>query len=155
MSSVVLKKGIEEPWASDRVASFINSLGYKEITWKSDTEPAVIAFRNRGAENCNAGVTLEDAIKGDKPSNELVEHAVMLLRSVIRTIKCHAESCTQEELREDSPILPRSAEHAGSMLSRCQDGRDGRTPFERLQSKKSQHKNVVSFVKKVLARPIS
>ena len=26
MSSVVLKKGIEEPWASERVASFINSL---------------------------------------------------------------------------------------------------------------------------------
>ena len=27
MSSVVLKKGIEEPWASERVATFINSLG--------------------------------------------------------------------------------------------------------------------------------
>ena len=37
MSSVVLKKGIEEPWASGRVARFIDSLGYKEITLKSDT----------------------------------------------------------------------------------------------------------------------
>ena len=60
MSSVVLKKGIEEPWASDRVARFVNSLGYKEITLKSDTEPAIIAFRSRVAENCK--VTLEDAV---------------------------------------------------------------------------------------------
>ena len=34
MSSVVPKKGIEEPWASERVARFINSVGYKEITFK-------------------------------------------------------------------------------------------------------------------------
>ena len=50
MSSVVLKKGVEEPWASERVARFINSLRHKEITLKRDTEPAVVAFRNRVAE---------------------------------------------------------------------------------------------------------
>ena len=61
-------------------------------TLKSDTEMAIIAFKNRVAENCNAEVTLEDAVKGDKPSNGLVENAVMLLRGVIRTIKCHVES---------------------------------------------------------------
>ena len=58
MSSVVLKKGIEEPWASERVAGFVNSLGYKEITLESDAELAIISFRNRVAENCKAEVTL-------------------------------------------------------------------------------------------------
>ena len=87
MSSVVLKKGIEQPWASERVARFINSLGYKETTLKSDTEPAIIAFRNRVVEDCKAEVTLENTVKGDEPSNGLVENAVMLLRDVIRTIK--------------------------------------------------------------------
>ena len=130
-----MKKGIEEPWASERVARFINSSGYKEITLKSYTEPAIIAFRNRVAENCKAEA-LEDAVKGGKPSNGLVENAVMLLRGVIRTIKCHVESCTQEELRGDSPILPWLVEHAGSIFSRCQKGRDGRTPFERLHGEK-------------------
>ena len=110
MSSVVLKKRIAELWPSERVARFTNSLGCKEITLKSDTELAIIAFRNRVAENCNAEVTLEDTFKGDKPSNGLVENAVMLLRGVIRTIKCHVGSCTLEELREDSPILPRLVE---------------------------------------------
>ena len=104
MNSVVLKKGIEDFLASDRVARFINSSGYKEITLKSDTEPGIIAFRNRVAENCNAEFASEDAVKGDRPSNGLVENAVMLLRRVIRTIKCHVERCTQEELREDSQI---------------------------------------------------
>ena len=81
MSSVVLMKGIEEPWASERVARFIDSLVYKEITLKSDTEPAVIAFRNRVAENCNAEVTLEDAVKGDKAFKRIGrEHSDVVAR---------------------------------------------------------------------------
>ena len=51
MSSVALKKGVEEPWTTDRVAKFSDLLGYRESTLKSDTEPAIIAFRNRVAEN--------------------------------------------------------------------------------------------------------
>ena len=84
-----MKKGIEELWASERVARSINSLEYKEIALKSDTESATTAFRNCVAEHCNAVVTLEDAVKGDKPSDGLVENAVVLLRGVIRTIKLH------------------------------------------------------------------
>ena len=64
------------------------------------------------------------------------------------------ESCRQEELREDSQILPWLVEHAGSILSRCQKGRDGRTPFERLYGKRPTHE-FVPFGEKVLARPIS
>ena len=114
----------------------MNSLGYRMITLKSVTEMAIIEFRNRVAGNCKAEVTLEVAGKGDKPSDGLVENAVMLLRGVIRTIKCHVESCMQEKLREDSLILPWLVEHAESILSRCQNDRDGRTPFNRLHDKK-------------------
>ena len=154
MSSVVLKMGIEEPWASERVARFIKSLGYNEITLKSDTEPAIFPFRNRVAEKCNAEVALEDAIKGDRPSNGLVENALMLLRNAIRTIKCFVAICTQEELREDSPILPWLVEHAGSTLSRCRQGRDGRTPLERWHGKKTTQ-GFVPLGEYALARPIS
>ena len=45
---------------------FIDLLGYREITLKSDTEPAIVAFRNRVAAMCKAEVTTEDAVKGDK-----------------------------------------------------------------------------------------
>ena len=92
--------------------------------------------------------------EGDKPSNGLVENAMTMLRGVIRTIKCHVETCTQEELRGDSPILPWWVEHAESILSRCQKGRDGRTPFERLHGNKPTQESV-PFEEKVVARPIS
>ena len=93
MSSVALKKGFEEPWTIERVAKFIDLLGYGEITLKSDTEPAIIAFRNRVAEACKVEVTTEDAVKGDKESNGLIEnapHRKQNARTTQRRLACHA-----------------------------------------------------------------
>ena len=73
MSSVALKKGVGEPWTVDRMVSFIDLFGYRESTMRSDTEPAIIAFRNRVAKMCKAAVRTEDAVKGDKSSNGLIE----------------------------------------------------------------------------------
>ena len=151
MSSAVLKRN-RRTW-SKRESGKIHQLVGVQRDHVEKRDLAVIAFRNRVAENCNAEVTLEDAVKGDKPSNGLVENAVMLLRGVIRTMKCLVECCTQEELRKDSPVLQCMVAHAGSILSRCQKGRDGRTPFERLHGKRPTQ-NFVPFGK-VLARPIS
>ena len=78
---------------------FIDLLGYHEITLKSDREPAIVAFRNRVAAMCKAEVTTEDPVKGDKESNGLIENAVMLLRGISRTIKCHIESRTRTSQR--------------------------------------------------------
>ena len=116
MSSVVLKKGVEEPWTIERVVKFMDLLGPREVTLKSDTEPAIIAFRNRVVAMCKAEVTTEDAVKGDKESNWLIENAIMLIRGIIRTIK----SRTQEPLSDDSLVMPWLVEHAGCILSRCQ-----------------------------------
>ena len=129
-----VEEGIEEPWTIERVLKFIDLLGYREITLKSDTEPAIIAFRNTVAAMCKPEVTKEDAVKGDKESNGLIENAVMLLRGITRTIKCYIENRTQEPLSDDSPVIPCLVEHAECILSRCQKGRDGRT--QRLHGKK-------------------
>ena len=149
MSSVVFEEGNRRTFGQVREWQGSSTRWYTESTLKSDTKPATIAVRNRVAE-----VALKDAVKEDKLSNGLVENAVILLRGAIRTIKCHVESCTQEELWKDSPILPWLVEHAGCMLSRCQKGRDGRTPLERLHGKRPTQE-FVPFGEKVLARPIS
>ena len=154
VSSVALKKRVEEPWTIERVVKFVDLLGYREITLRSDTEPAIIAFRNRVAAMCKAEVTTEDAVKGDKESKGLIENAVMLLRGIIRTIKCPIESRTQEPLSDHSLVIPWLVEHAGCILSKCQNGRDGRTPFGRLHGKKPIRK-FVPFGEKVLARQIT
>ena len=120
MSSVALKKVVAEPWTVERVVKIIDLLGYREITQKSATELAIDAFRNRVAEMCKAEVTTEDAVKGDKASNGLIENAVVLIRGIIRSIKCHIESSTQEPLSDESLILWWLVEHAGCILSRCQ-----------------------------------
>ena len=137
MSSVALKKAVEEPWTIERVLRFIDQLGYRDVTLKGETEPAIVAFRNRVAAMCKAEVATEDAVEGDKESNGLIEKAIMLLRGIIRTVKCHIESRVQEPLNDDSPVMPWLVEHAGCILSRCpKKGRDGKTQFERLHGKK-------------------
>ena len=77
-SSDALKKGVEEPWTMERVAKFVDSVGHRQITLKSDrTRP----------------------------------------------------------LGDESAFLPWLLERAGCILSRCQKGGDGKTPFERLNGK--------------------
>ena len=79
---------------------------------------------------------------------------MMQIRRIIRTIKCHVESSTQEPLSDESPILPWLVEHAGCILSRCQKGREGKTPFERLHGKKPTQE-FVPFGEKVLAKQVA
>ena len=78
----------------------------------------------------------------------------MLLRGIVRTIKCHNESRTQEPLSNDSLVTPWLVEHARCILSSCQKGRYGRTPLERLHGKKPT-REFVPFGEKVLARQIT
>ena len=61
MNCVALKKGVQENWTIERVVKFIDLLGYREITLKSGTEPAIVAFGNRAAVLYKAEVTTEDA----------------------------------------------------------------------------------------------
>ena len=103
---------------------------------------------------CKGEVTTEDAIKRYKEWNGLIENAVMLLRGIIRTIKCHTESRTQAPLNDDSLAMPWLVEHAGRILSRCQKCRDGRTPSERLHGKKHTQE-FGPFGEKVLVRQIT
>ena len=93
-----------------------------------------------------ADVTTEDSVKGGKPSNGLIENAVMLICRIIRTIKCHIESSTQEALRDDSAFLPWLVEHAESILPRRQTGRDGKKPFERWHGKKPSEEFAECFI---------
>ena len=58
-----MNKRVEEPWTIESVVRFMDMLGNREITLDSNTEPAIIAFRNRVAEMCNAEVGTEDAVK--------------------------------------------------------------------------------------------
>ena len=66
------------------------------------------------------------SVKETKNQTGFIENAIMLLRGIIRTVKCHIESRTQKPLNDDSPVMPWLVEHAGCILSRCQKGRNGK-----------------------------
>ena len=75
---------------------------------------------------CKAEVTTEDAVEGDKERNGLIENAVMLLRGIIRTIKCHIESGTQQPLSDDTSVIPCWYSTPDASCSGAQKGRDGK-----------------------------
>ena len=58
-------KSLGQSRERERVVKLIDYLGFREITFKYDTEPAIVAFRSRVVAMCKAEVTTEDAVKGD------------------------------------------------------------------------------------------
>ena len=113
------------------MAKFIDLLGYREITLKSDTEPAIIVIRNLVAEMYKAEVIIEDADNGYEESNGLIEHTVMLTRGMIRTSRCHIESSTQELLNGEincSAVVGGTCKMYAVQMSKS---RDGKTPSEK------------------------
>ena len=105
MGSVALKKGVEEPWTIERVVKFIDLLGYREITLKSDTEPAIIAFRNRAAAMCKAEVATVGRSGRRQKLDGLTENAAVALRGVVRT------SAMSKAARENHSATTRPSHH--------------------------------------------
>ena len=62
MSSVCVEEGSRRTVDTGESGELFDLLGHREITLKSETEPAIIAFRNRVAEMCKAEVTTQDAV---------------------------------------------------------------------------------------------
>ena len=135
------------------MARFINSFGYKESTLKSDTELAIIAFRNRVAAMCKAEVATEDAVKGDKEPNGLIEKAIMLLRGFEQSSPTLRAGC-----RNHSTTTRLSCHGWWSTPDASRPGVRkvvmGRRHFERLHGKKPTEE-FVPFGEEVLARQIT
>ena len=87
-----------------------------ETTLKSDTEPNIIAFRNRVAEELKSWSRFRKCNEGRQANKRLIVNTVMQVREIIRTIECYIESSTQEQVRDDSAVLPWMVEHAGTIV---------------------------------------
>ena len=87
----------------------------------------------------------------DKPSNGVAENTVMQLRGAYRTLTSHIESCIQDTIHDDHPLVPWMVEHSTQFLSRYQIGPDGKTVHARLHGK-APPQEMVPLGEKVLAR---
>ena len=151
--SVVLKKGIEEPWPSERVARFIDSLAFKEITLKSDR-----AGNNRVQKSCSSELQRRGYAGGCSPRRQAFKR-IRRKRSCCTVSSEPCMKCIVQSLhtRRTPRRLPRFCcgwwNMRGAFCPGARRVETGRTPLERLHGKKPTQE-FVPFGEKVLARPI-
>ena len=72
---------------------------------------------------------------------------------MIRSLKDAIESKTGEAIGKDSPMLARSIENAGTMITRYRVGTDGKTAYQRLKGKAPSN-SLVPLGERVLYLPL-
>ena len=78
---------------------------------------------------------LEHGAPGDSQSNGFVERAIRSVEDMVRTHKLALEEKIGEVLKVDTAAMAWLVEHCADILNKCQQGKDGRTPYERLRGK--------------------
>ena len=94
MTSVALKKGLEEPWTIESVAKFIVLRGFREITLKSDTDLATIAFRTcvAGTIKCHIETSTQEPLRDESP----------ILPWLVDTHRMHPVQVSKRSRRENA-----------------------------------------------------
>ena len=114
----------------------------------SSTRSDTVQTRRRATQSQPSSLSETESLKGDKPTNGLIENAVMQLRGIIRMTTCPPRKIKFETTRQRCHRWQITQEN---FLSGCQNGRDWRTAYELLHGKRPpQH--FVPSVEKVLAR---
>ena len=110
------------------------------ITWKSDSEPALLDLmkgvaRRREAANPQARIIPETSPPGDSKANGRAERGVQALEEMVRVLRSQLE----DRLGVILPIFHAATtwmiEHAADLITKYQVGQDGMTPFERLRGR--------------------
>ena len=121
----------------------IRFLGYAQLTFKSDQEPAILALTNAVKNTLSArGVTCrsENSAKGDAHgmSNGESESSAAIAQGLARTLKDHVEFKIEKMINPKSPLLPWLVEYVGilyKLFSFDEKSKDGMTPFRKLKGR--------------------
>ena len=146
-------KGISDERIAKKVARWIDSLGYKRAVIKSDQEPAIVAFRNEVHKNARTELVPEWSPVKDSQSNGAAENAVKELAGMIRTLKDMVEEKAKIKLNDAGVLLAWIIDYAGTAITRCKVGSDGKTAYQRLKGK-SPTNQVTAIGEKVLYMPV-
>ena len=132
-------KGSTGRYAARMVIDLIEECGDKDraIIVKSDQEPAiqflvddVCMFRT------GANMIVEQAPKGSKGSNGIVERAVQSTEQYLRTLKSALDERISFRIDAKHPILTWLCEYAGFLMNRLEVSVDGKTAYERCKGKR-------------------
>ena len=83
-------KGITEPWCAQAVASCVSRAGFGRLSFRSDTEPAIVALKRAAGRilttKFGTEIVPEESSMGDSSSNGLAEHAVREVKAKARSL---------------------------------------------------------------------
>ena len=130
------KKGPGDEWLMKKIAKDIEELGRRDITLKTDGEPAMIAVQSK-IQELRPGKTIPRNPPAYNPqSNGPCEKAVQDVTGHLRCLKIGLEARLKAAIPVDAEILKWAIEHAAFLINRFSVGHDGMAPHERLTGRK-------------------
>ena len=150
-ATVVPSKGAEL-FAVKWLNSVLRETGFKELTLKSDNEPAIIALKNKVKEELDLTIHLVESAVEDHQANGFIEVAVRELKRQIRAMLSDLQERLGFDIDASHPCMMWLPRHAAYLLTRFRVGPDGKTPYERTFGK-SWRIPLVSFGEHILFRP--
>ena len=134
IAHVVLFKGAGVEWIAKQMLRDVRKCGYHgRVVFRTDGKPAILDIMGEVARLRGDLPTVLEA--GDSQSNGFVERANRSVEDMIRTHKLALEEKIGEVLKVDTAAMAWLVEHCADILNKCQQGKDGRTPYERLRGK--------------------
>ena len=130
-------KGAGVEWIAKQMLRDVRKCGYHgRVVSKTTGEPAILDLMGEVARlRGDLPTVLEHGAPGDSQSNGFVERAIRSVEDMIRTHKLALEEKIGEVLKVDTAAMAWLVEHCADILNKCQQGKDGRTPYERLRGK--------------------
>ena len=120
------------------VGSWIDDLGFKSITIRTDGESSIASLM-RAVRQCREDGShrmIEHPPPGDSQANGAAERAVGEVKGLIRTLRSALDKSLGCELPEAHPVFAFLIEHAGVLLSKHKVWANGKTSFEYLKGRK-------------------
>ena len=136
-AAAVSMKGCD-PHAARLLAKWIDGLGCREVTARTDGEPSICELIRRVRELRAEGTTTVDEISppGDPAGNGIAESATLTVRGLVRTTKAVIEENVFEGRNAGPRLIAWMVHHAAQVICAWMVGADGLTPFRRLKGRK-------------------
>eukprot|EP00973_Karenia_brevis_P075571 10498545-Karenia_brevis.AAC.1 len=168
-STMVLRKGSQSTYITQKLRKMLNLLGYQRYAIKCDQEPALVEIqrdvrkemrkeiqesaREAREDGEEVQIMTENSPVGESQANGKIERAIQSVQGQIRTIKDTIEYEAQMKINPSHHIWPWLIEYAGfTLLAYKIDEADGKTPLERSRGRSAPQRGV-AFGECVMYKP--
>ena len=123
-------KGVTEPWCAQAVASSVSRAGFGRVSFRSDTEPAILALKRVVGHilttKFGTEIVPEEASMGDSSSHGLAEHAVREVKAKARSLAHGLKRLIGQELESTHPVVTWLIQWAAMTINIGRRGIDGK-----------------------------